>query len=74
MGEIIYQGESPFRVMPAQASTVRASARGVEMTVYAFVEGKPPSAFQIQIPMMPDDARQLAKELTMRAREADPLV
>jgi len=63
MGEISYQGDSPFRVMPARAGTARVSGLGVEMTVYAAVDGKGPTDVQIQIPMTPDEARQLAGQL-----------
>jgi hypothetical protein len=66
-----HQGESPFRVMPAQQSTARVSAGGVEMTIFASVHGKPPSAFQIQVPMAPDEARKLANDLVRAATEAD---
>jgi hypothetical protein len=41
------------------------------MTVYASVEGKGPTACQIQVPMTPDHARQLAGELMAAARDAD---
>ena len=72
MGELTsHQSESPFRVMPAQQSTARVSGRGVEMTVFASVHGKPPGAFQIQVPMMPDEARKLANDLIDAATEAD---
>ncbi len=64
MGEITYQGDSPFRVTPARPSIARVSALGVVMTVYAGVPGKGPTYVQIQIPMSPDEARQLAAELT----------
>lgn len=60
MGEIIYQGDVPFRIIPARGSTARAARGGVEMTVYASVHDKPPDAFQIQVPMTPDEARELA--------------
>lgn len=70
MGEITYRGESPFRVMPAQGSTARVSGLGVEMTVYASVHGKHPAAFQIQVPMTPEEAQQLAADLMASAKEA----
>jgi len=63
MGEITYQGESPFRVPTAQAPTARVSGRGVEMTVYVSVPGKPPDAVQIQFPMTPDEAARLSADL-----------
>jgi hypothetical protein len=34
VGSIAYEGESPFRVMPARGSTARVSGYGVGMTVY----------------------------------------
>jgi hypothetical protein len=71
MGEIIFEGESPFRLIPAQASTARVSGQGVEMTVYVSVEGKHSSDFQIQVPMTPDDARLLSALLTASAIAAD---
>jgi hypothetical protein len=70
MGEITYQGESPFRVMPARGATARVSGRAVEMTVFASVVGKGPTAAQIQVPMTLDEARQLAAELTAAAIDA----
>ena len=60
VGSITYEGESPFRVMPARGSTARVSGYGVEMTVYPVVEGKPSAALQIQVPMSPNEARQLS--------------
>jgi hypothetical protein len=63
VGEIIYQGESPFLVLPAQPTTVRVAGLGVEMTVYASAHGKPPHAVQIRIPMTPDEARRLSEQL-----------
>ncbi len=71
MGEITYQGEPPFRVIPTQISTVRAGYRSVEMTVYASVDGKPPDAFQIQVPMSISDARELAAQLIASANRAE---
>jgi hypothetical protein len=65
-----YQGGWPLRVLPARASSARVSGGGVEMTVYASVHGNPPDAFQIQVPMTPDDARQLAEDLSKVAGEA----
>jgi hypothetical protein len=70
MGKLTYQGDSPFRVMPARPSTARASGRGVEMTVYAMA-GKGPIDVQIHVPMTPDGARQLATELITSAIEAE---
>ena len=55
-----YQTKWPFRAIPAQPSTARVSGGGVEMTVYASVHGKSPDGFQTQVPMTPDEARQLA--------------
>ena len=70
MGEITYQGDSPFRVMPARPSTARVSGRAVEMTVYASVDRRGPTDFQIQVPMSIDEARQLAADLTAAAIDA----
>lgn len=70
MGEITYQGDSPFRVIPARPSIARVSGRGVEMTVYAGVAGKGPTDVQIQVPMTFDEARQLAADLTAAAFDA----
>ena len=39
IGEITYQGDSPFRVTPARPSIARVSGLGVVMTVYAGVPG-----------------------------------
>jgi hypothetical protein len=66
-----YQGNWPMRVFPAQVSSARVSGRGVEMTVYASAHGSDPNAFQIQVPMEPDHARQLAEALLRAASEAD---
>jgi hypothetical protein len=71
MGEIIYQGTSPYRVTPAQPSSARVGYRSVEMTVYASVPGKPVDAVQIQVPMPCEDARQLASQLLACAQEAE---
>jgi hypothetical protein len=71
MGEISYQGDSPFRLIPAQATTASVSGHAVEMTVYVSVDRKPPSAFQIQIPMSSEDARSLAGQLTASAIAAE---
>ena len=71
MGEITYQGESPFRVMPAQAPTARVSGNAVEMTVYASVDGYGSSDTQIQVPMTVEFARQLAAQLTASAIAAE---
>jgi hypothetical protein len=71
MGEITYQGGSPFRVIPAQGSTARVSGRSVEMTVYASVDRSGPADFQIQIPMSIDEARRLAGQLTAAAIDAE---
>ena len=71
MGQIIYQGVSPFRVMPARPSIARVSGRVVEMTVYASVDGKDQTDVQIQVPMTPDEARQLAAALSASAASAD---
>ena len=70
MGEITYQGESPFRVTSGRGATARVSGRAVEMTVYAGVAGKGPTDVQIQVPMSIDEARQLAAELTAAAIDA----
>jgi len=66
-----YQGDWPLRVMPAQVSTARESRRGVEMTVYASVHGSPPDAHNIQIPMTPGEARQLAEDLLRAVAAAE---
>ena len=66
-----YLGGWPLTVLPAQQSTARVSDRGVRMTVFASVHGMPPDAFEIQFPMMPDEARSLANDLTRSANEAD---
>lgn len=71
MGEITYQGEPPFRVTIARGPTAHRSGNGVRMTVYAGVAGKGPDDVQIQIPMSPAEARQLAIELNGSANEAD---
>lgn len=71
MGEITYQGESPFRVMSARGATARVSGRAVEMTVYAGVAGKGSTDVQIQVPMSIDEARQLAASLTASAISAE---
>jgi hypothetical protein len=70
MGDITYQGNSPFRVIAARGSTARVSDRGVEMTVYAAVDGKDPGDVQIQVPMTPAQASRLAAELIEAAAEA----
>jgi hypothetical protein len=49
MGEITYQGASPFHVIPAS------------------VVGGDPAACQIQVPISPDDAQQLAADLRAAA-------
>jgi hypothetical protein len=72
MGEITaYQGEWPLRVIPAKPSTACESNGGVLLTVYASVHGKPSDAFEIQIPMSADYARQLAQDLQASAIAAD---
>jgi hypothetical protein len=71
MGEIKFEGESPFVVPLARASTARKSGDGVEMTVYASAHGKPPSAFEILLRMTPDEAQQLARDLNAAAIAAD---
>jgi hypothetical protein len=71
VGKIIYQGDSPFRVMPAQAPTARVLDTAVEMTVYASVDRKGPDDTQIQIPMTAEYARELAAQLTASAIAAD---
>ena len=71
MGEITYQGESPFRVLQTQAASARFANRSVEMIVYASVAGSSPDAFQIQIPMSSQDARRLAAQLTASAAVAE---
>jgi hypothetical protein len=70
MGKITYQGESPFRVISAQPTTARVRRDGVELTVYASVEGQSPDAVQIQVPMSIEDARQLARQLMASAHQA----
>jgi len=71
MGEITYQGDQPFRVMPARPSTARVSLRAVELTVFASVAGKGPTDVQIQVPMSHEEAHQLAAELTAAALAAE---
>jgi len=71
MGEITYQGDSPYSVTPAQPSIARVSGRGVRMTVYASVERRGPAEFQIEVPMKPDEARQLAAQLTAAAIDVE---
>jgi hypothetical protein len=65
-----YRGEWPLRVVPAKASTAKVSGGGVQMTVYASGHGSPPDAFEIQVPMTPDDAQQLASDLQKAATAA----
>jgi hypothetical protein len=67
MGEITYQGASPFRINPARSATARAVGKTVELTVFASVVGGDPTAFQIHVPMSPDDAQQLAADLRAAA-------
>lgn len=71
MGEITFEGDAPFRLIPAQATTARVLDNAVEMTVYWSAVGYPPSAFPIQIPMTSDDARALAGQLTASATAAE---
>jgi hypothetical protein len=40
------------------------------MTVFASVHGKPPDAFEIQFPLAPDQASELARQLELAARKA----
>jgi hypothetical protein len=68
---IIFQGASPFVVPQARPATARVSGDGVEMTVYASVHGRPPTDYQILLRMKPDEARQLAGDLTAGAASAD---
>jgi hypothetical protein len=70
MGGITYQGTSPFRLIPAQASTARAVRNAVEMTVYGSVEGQSPDAFPVQVPMSIDDAQELVDELIASMEKA----
>ncbi len=62
MGEIIYQGPSPFRLIPAQPSSARAVRNVVVVTVYASVHGKPSHACPVQIPMAIGDMGQNRRE------------
>lgn len=71
MGEISYQGESPFRVMTAQPTTARGSGRAVVMTVFASEHGRHPADIQIEIPMSPDEAQRLAADLQAAVAEAN---
>jgi hypothetical protein len=64
MGEITYQGESPFLVPAALGPRARVSGLGVRMTVYASVDGRGPTEFQIEVPLTPEEAQQLAGDLT----------
>jgi hypothetical protein len=68
---LILEGDTPFEVTPARGSTARVSGRGVKMTVYVSVAGKGPTDVQIQVPMTPGEARQLAADLTVSAATAD---
>jgi hypothetical protein len=59
MGEITYQGDSPFRLIPAQPTTARAVGDAIELIVFGSVDGAHPADFPIQIPMSSADAREL---------------
>jgi hypothetical protein len=63
MGEITYQGESPFRLTTSQPASARAVRSSVELIVYGSVHLQPPDAFEIQIPISLDDAQHLSAEL-----------
>ncbi len=71
MGEIIYQGPSPFRLIPAQPSSARAVRNVVVVTVYASVHGKPSHACPVQIPMAIDDAKELGRQMIASAEMAE---
>jgi hypothetical protein len=71
MGEVIFQGESPFVVLQAQPTIARVSASAVEMTVFASVEGKHPADYQILVRMTAQEARELVGDLTAAAISAD---
>ena len=71
MGEIIYQGPSPFRLIPAQPSSARTVRNAVVVTVYASVQGKPSHAFPVQIPMAIEDAKELGHQLIASAERAE---
>jgi hypothetical protein len=70
VGEIIYQGDSPFEVLPTQALTAHQSRDGVKMIVFASSPPQSPDAVQISIRLSPDQAQQLAADLTIAARKA----
>jgi hypothetical protein len=65
-----YLGEWPLRVTPAKPSTASVSGGGVQMTVYVSAHGMPPDAFEIQVPMTPDEAQKLASDLQQAATAA----
>jgi hypothetical protein len=69
MGEIRFEGEPPFLVLPTQQPTARRSGDGVRLTVFASVAGKHPDAFEIQFPLTPDQATELARQLGEAARQ-----
>jgi hypothetical protein len=71
MGEITRQGDPPYRLASAQPASSRAVRGSVEMTVYVSVHLQPPGAFQIQIPMSIDEARQVLADLQVAIWEAE---
>jgi hypothetical protein len=64
MGEVLFEGDSPFLLMPSWTSTAQISGTAVKMTVYVSLEGCSPDVCQIKIPMSSNDALALAGQLT----------
>jgi len=72
MGEIIYQGPSPFRLIPAQPSSARAvrNCRRSDCLRIRF-KASLHTHVQFKIPMAIDDAKELGRQMIASAEMAE---
>ena len=70
-GHVVLQGSGPFKLPKMQRATARAQSTGVEVTLYAVVEGREGNPEPIRFNMVAGPARELAVRLLEAVREIE---
>jgi len=71
MGEIIYQGPSPFRLIPAATFVSAGRAQRRRSDCLRIRSRQASHACPVQIPMAIDDAKELGRQMIASAEMAE---